>query len=110
MTLYGFEQLAKAWFGKFVKVIIDLRFKQVERDCILFIKQLENQEDIALLIYVDDIIVIGDDEKEKQILKQYMAEEFKIKNFVSLCILWELKSFTQSLIFLFRSRNTFMTY
>lgn len=34
-----------------------------------------------LLVYVDDIIVIGDDEKEKLMLKQYMVKEFEIKEF-----------------------------
>ena len=33
----------------------------------------------ALLVYVDDIIIRGNDEKEKQNLKQYLIKEFEIK-------------------------------
>lgn len=33
----------------------------------------------ALLVYLDDIIVTGNDEKEKAALRQYLAKHFEIK-------------------------------
>ena len=33
-----------------------------------------------LIVYVDDIIVTGNDEKEKNTLKQWIAKEFEIKD------------------------------
>ena len=35
---------------------------------------------MALIVYVDDIIVKGNDEKEKNTLKQCLAKEFEIKD------------------------------
>ena len=32
-----------------------------------------------LLVYVDDIVVIGDDLKENEELRKYLIEEFEIK-------------------------------
>ena len=34
----------------------------------------------TLLVYVDDIIVTGNDEKEKEALKNCLAREFEIKD------------------------------
>ena len=34
----------------------------------------------TLLVYVDDIIVTGNDEKEKEALKNSLAREFEIKD------------------------------
>ncbi|VVA41496.1 PREDICTED: Retrovirus-related Pol poly from transposon, partial [Prunus dulcis] len=34
----------------------------------------------ALIIYVDDMIVIGDDQAEMQSLHKYLASEFKMKS------------------------------
>ena len=35
---------------------------------------------MALIIYVNDIIIIGDDEEEIADLQRYLASEFKMKN------------------------------
>lgn len=35
---------------------------------------------IALIVYVDDIIVIGNDESEVKLLKTQLAKEFEIKD------------------------------
>jgi hypothetical protein len=45
----------------------------------LFIKHSPSRGVTALLVYVDDIIVTGDDDKEQQILSKCLAKEFEIK-------------------------------
>ena len=45
----------------------------------MFIKHSNSGGVAALLVYVDDIIVIGNDGKEKQSLRQCLAKEFEIK-------------------------------
>ena len=45
----------------------------------MFIKHSSSGKLIALLVYVDDIIVTGNDDKERQVLNQCLAKEFEIK-------------------------------
>ena len=45
----------------------------------MFIKHSIKGEPTALLVYVDDIIVIENDEAEKESLTKYLAREFEIK-------------------------------
>jgi hypothetical protein len=45
----------------------------------LFIKHSPSRGVTSLLVYVDDIIVTGDDDKERQILSKCLAKEFEIK-------------------------------
>ncbi|BBG93107.1 hypothetical protein Prudu_001019 [Prunus dulcis] len=60
--------------------------KQSQRVCVqsnsdhtLFLKHHKGKL-TALIIYVDDMIVIGDDQAEMQILHKYLASEFKMKS------------------------------
>ena len=46
---------------------------------------------IALIVYVDDMIIIGDDVEEISRLQEQLSTEFEIKNLGGLNILWELK-------------------
>lgn len=52
------------WFGRFPKIILDLRCKRIQENRTLFLKHSELGRVTILLIYIDDIIVIRDDEKK----------------------------------------------
>ncbi|KAA3466148.1 Retrovirus-related Pol polyprotein from transposon TNT 1-94 [Gossypium australe] len=58
---YGLKQSLRAWFGRFAKVMILLGYKQCQGDHILFMRHSDSGRVTALLIYVDDIIVTGND-------------------------------------------------
>ena len=57
----------------------EFRCKQSQSDHTLFIKHSAAKEVTTLLVYVDDIIVTGNDEREKHDVKQRLAKEFEIK-------------------------------
>ncbi|RVX13350.1 hypothetical protein CK203_021078 [Vitis vinifera] len=57
-----------------------ISYHQSYGDHTLFIKQLPKMKIIALIVYVDDIIVIRDDIEEMQNLKGKLEKEFKIKD------------------------------
>uniref|UniRef100_A0A2P2MWT8 Retrovirus-related Pol polyprotein from transposon TNT 1-94 n=1 Tax=Rhizophora mucronata TaxID=61149 RepID=A0A2P2MWT8_RHIMU len=78
-ALYGLKQSPRAWFGRFARVMIAMGYKQSRGDHTLFIKHSSSGGVTALLVYVDDIIVTGDDDKEKQILSHCLGKEFEIK-------------------------------
>jgi hypothetical protein len=58
--------------------MVGLSFKQSQGDHTLFVKHSETGGVTVLLVYVDDIIVIGDDEDEQKLLGQHLAKEFEI--------------------------------
>ncbi|RDY14037.1 hypothetical protein CR513_00964, partial [Mucuna pruriens] len=64
-ALYGLKQSPRAWFGRFTKVMKEVGYKQSQGDHTLFIKHIIIKGVTTLLIYVDDIIIIGNNEKEK---------------------------------------------
>ena len=68
-ALYGLKQSPRTWFGRFVEVMIANGYKQSQGDQTLFIKHSISKGASALIVYVDDIIVTGNDEKEKNTLK-----------------------------------------
>jgi len=78
-ALYGLKQSPRAWFGRFTKVMTNLGYKQSQGDHTLFIKHSVSGGVTILLVYVDDIIVTGDDKEEQIILSQCLATNFEIK-------------------------------
>ena len=78
-ALYGLKQSPRAWFGRFSKVMITNGYKQSQGDHTLFIKHSTSGGVTALLVYVDDIIVIGNDKEERDGLRKCLAREFEIK-------------------------------
>lgn len=60
--------------------MIGLGFKQSQGDHILCIKHFETGGVTVLLVYVDDIIVTGNDEKGHHLLDIHLAKEFEIKS------------------------------
>ncbi|RDX60856.1 hypothetical protein CR513_60970, partial [Mucuna pruriens] len=77
--LYGLKQSPRAWFGRFAQVMISLGYRQSQGDHTLFIKHSPNGKLTLLLVYVDDMIVTGDDEIEKLNLKEKLATQFEMK-------------------------------
>ena len=54
-------------------------FGQYNSDHTLFLKH-QNGKLTALIIYVDDMIITGDDEEEIVNLQRYLVSEFEMKN------------------------------
>lgn len=78
-ALCGPKQSPRTWFGTLTCVMHSMGYKQSQRDHTLFITHSNSELVAILLVYVDDIITIGNDEEEKQGLKQRLATEFEIK-------------------------------
>ena len=62
-------------------------YKQSQRDHTLFIKHSNSMEVTTLLVYVNDIIVMRNDENERQTLRQCLSKEFEIKELERLEVL-----------------------
>ena len=78
-ALYELKQSPMAWFGRFTKVMKEFGYKQSQGDHTFFIKHSAVGGGTSLLVYVDDIIVTRNDERDKHDVKQRLAKEFEIE-------------------------------
>ena len=78
-TLYGLKQSPRAWFGRFTEVMKKYGYRQSNSDHTLFHKKREGKI-TCLIIYVDDMILTGDDEEEIILLKKNLFTEFEMKD------------------------------
>ncbi|XP_063938735.1 uncharacterized mitochondrial protein AtMg00810-like [Daucus carota subsp. sativus] len=82
-ALYGLKQAPRAWFEKFSKVVQQLGFSSSPYDHALFIRRSERGI-VLLLLYVDDMIITGDDSAGISELKQFLSQQFEMKDLGSL--------------------------
>ncbi|KAH9779117.1 retrovirus-related pol polyprotein from transposon RE1 [Citrus sinensis] len=78
-SLYGLKQSLRAWFGKFTKAMVRFGYNQSNSDHTLFIKKRQGKI-TALIVYVDDMVVTGNDEEETEALQKYLSREFEMKD------------------------------
>ena len=78
-SLYGLKQASRKWFAKFSTVIQVAGFTQSKADYSLFTCQ-KDKSFTTLLIYVDDILITGNDVNAIVALKQFLHSHFRIKD------------------------------
>ena len=77
-ALYGLKQAPRAWYGRIDGFLTSMGFSKSKVDPNLYLKVIED-EPVILLLYVDDLFLIGN---EKQIVesKKKLAGEFEMKD------------------------------
>lgn len=80
------------WFEKFTRFIRRIGYSLSQTDHIMFYQHIEGGRVTILIIYVDDIIVTGNDVVEANKLKESLACEFEKKKFGKLEILPRYRS------------------
>ncbi|RVW44227.1 Retrovirus-related Pol polyprotein from transposon RE1 [Vitis vinifera] len=78
-ALYGLKQAPRAWFAKFSSTIFHLGYTASPYDSALFLRRTDKGT-ILLLLYVDDMIIIGDDLSGIQELKDFLSQQFDMKD------------------------------
>jgi hypothetical protein len=78
-TLYGLKQSPRAWFGRLNLAMRKYGFQQSNSDHVLFLKHHRGKV-TTLIVYVDDMIITGDDLEEITRLQEQLAIEFEMKN------------------------------
>ena len=78
-TLYGLKQAPRAWFAKFSSTISQHGFSASSYDSTLFFRR-SNHGITLLLLYVNDMIITGDDVQGIQNLKRFLGQHFKMKD------------------------------
>ena len=78
-SLYGLKQASRQWFAKLQHELILQGFKQSKNDYSFFIKNKDSFITVVA-VYVDDIIVTGNDNSVILHLKHHLHEVFSIKD------------------------------
>ncbi|KAI3730698.1 hypothetical protein L1987_61872 [Smallanthus sonchifolius] len=78
-SLYGLKQAPRMWNEKLVGALLEVGFVQSKCDYSLFVK-IEKSMLIVLLVYVDDIVVTGNDLTEIEKIKHFLKTKFLIKD------------------------------
>ncbi|KAM3344263.1 hypothetical protein P3S68_026355 [Capsicum galapagoense] len=78
-SLYGLRQASRQWFAKLSQRLISRGYSASKNDSSLFSK-LSDSSIVVLGVYVDDILLAGNDASEIQALKSFLDEQFMIKD------------------------------
>ena len=85
-ALYGLKKAPRAWYGKIGEFLVQSSIKVAPSDSSLFVKEKESRL-VIVLVYVDDLIIIGDLSEEIQRTRENFSVRFQMKE------LEELKHF-----------------
>ena len=83
-SLYGLKQASRQWYARLSEALRSLGFQHSKNDYSLFTKQ-EGQSIVILAVYVDDIVVTGNNADEIMVLKGFLDAKFRIKDLGVLC-------------------------
>jgi len=67
-SLHGLKQAPRQWFSKLSTALLDFGFQQSKADYSLFLKKTRGIY-LAVLVYVDDMLVVGDNQADIATLK-----------------------------------------
>ncbi|KAL4310065.1 hypothetical protein GQ457_01G025390 [Hibiscus cannabinus] len=78
-SIYGLKQASRQWFCAFSQVVLQFGFIQSPHEHSLFIKG-SGDTLVALIVYVDDIILAGKDLKLLAEVQTFLQSHFKLKD------------------------------
>jgi Reverse transcriptase (RNA-dependent DNA polymerase) len=89
-SLYGLKQSPRVWFYRFRKIMVGMRYQQINANHTVFYRKYGGHATM-LVVYVDDMIVTGNDEKKIAQLKVKLGKKFEVKDstFLRLRLLME---------------------
>ena len=89
-ALYGLKQAPRAWFEKFSSAVAQQGFTSSPHDTALFVRR-SSIGITLILLYVDDIIITGDDFEGIRFLQRFLSQHFEIKDLSTLSYFLGLK-------------------
>lgn len=109
-SIYGLKQASRCWFEKLENCLQEAGYKQSKTDHCMFTYN-QNGVFVVAVIYVDDILLSGNNQDVITALKHLLDVKFGIKDIGSIkYIVLVLKFQGLLMAFLFHSRNLFMIF
>lgn len=78
-SLYGLKQAPRAWFKRLHDFLLSVGFKASKTDASLFYYSAGDSQ-VFLLVYVDDILLMGSDSILVSELMKWLASKFKLRD------------------------------
>ena len=79
-SLYGLRQAPRQWYKKFDSFMLENGFGRLEANHCVYIKRYDQGKYIILLLYLDDMLIVGQDKNKINRLKKYLGSKFAMKN------------------------------
>ncbi|GAA0142710.1 transmembrane signal receptor [Lithospermum erythrorhizon] len=79
-SLYGLKQAPRQWYKKFDSFMGEHGFTKTLIDHCVFIKRLSNNDFVILLLYVDDMLIVGKNMNTIKELKCQLSKAFEMKD------------------------------
>jgi hypothetical protein len=76
-SLYGLKQAGRAWFEKINTALIDMDFTPLDSDHCVYVRHQED-EVMYIVLYVDDLLLIGSSLMEVKQLKTALSTRFEM--------------------------------
>lgn len=74
-SLYGLKKSPKYWYEKFTEVIAEYGFTRSQNDYCLY-----NKGNLYLILYVDDLLIVGPSRTEIETVKNFLKTKFNMKD------------------------------
>ena len=82
-SIYGLKQASRVWYETFAKILNEkMSFRVIHSDAGVYVlRRQEGNIDIVIILYVDDILIMGNDKPLIiKIKKSLSNQEFKMKD------------------------------
>jgi hypothetical protein len=79
-SLYGLKQTLKQWYKKFESVIEEQGYKKTTFDHCVFVQIFPDGDFIILLLYVDDMLIVGMNSSRIDRLNKQLSQSFAMKD------------------------------
>ena len=78
--LYGLKQAPRQWYKKFDSFMVSHEYKRTDADHCAYFRKFTDGNFIILLLYVDDMLIAGNDSKLIGKLKERLFKSFDMKD------------------------------
>ncbi|KAI3740618.1 hypothetical protein L2E82_31087 [Cichorium intybus] len=79
-SLYGLKQAPRQWYKKFDSFMVSHEYKRTIADHCMYLKKFPDGKFVILLLYVDDMLIVGQDATMINNLKKDLSKFFDMKD------------------------------
>ena len=79
-SLYGLKQAPRQWYKKFESVMEQQGYRKTTSDHCVFVQKFSDDDFVILLLYVDDMLIVGRNVTRINVLKKELSKSFAMKD------------------------------